>query len=94
MPSPKAVCRSTLPTWRIMLSVMWCCCEPTDTALGHHHLGWTHRGNLLPPGCLHVRLQCVSMGVEIWRSIAKRQQWWLLLRRNVMVMGVMAISRE
>ena len=34
------------------------------------------------------------MGVEIWRSIAKGRQWWLLLRQNVMVMGVVAISGE
>ena len=36
----------------------------------------------------------MSMGVEIWTSIAKGGQWWLLLRRNVMVMEVVAISEE
>ena len=37
----------------------------------------------------------VPMDVEIWRSIAKGRQWWLLLRRNnVIFMGVVAISGE
>ena len=38
-----------------------------------------------------VMLHHMSMGVETWRSTAKRQLWSLLLRRKVMVMGVEAI---
>ena len=48
----------------------------------------------LPSGYLDVKPHCVSMGVEIWRSNAVSQQWWLLLKQNVVVRGVEAIFGE
>ena len=41
-----------------------------------------------------MTIRRVYVVVEIWRSIANGQQWWLLLRRNGMVSRVVAISGE
>ena len=49
---------------------------------------------LLLLGCLDVTFLCASVAVEIWRSIATGQRWWLLPRRSAMVSNVVVIFGE